>query len=160
MPTLTLEIDSSRLQTLLQRLSNTCSDDTLDGALRVIGEKLVHTTRKRLLAGVTPEGNAFKPLSAVTLALRAKRGRHGTKPLIDTGQLLHDSLGYDTISEGLLIYVKRQGAASHQTGAKGAGRGRKVRIPRRRILGVSNDDLDEIACIVRAILSRVKRGEL
>jgi phage virion morphogenesis protein len=162
MENIIVEVDSKRLQSMLKRLSDTCSDDTLDGALRAIGERLVQTTRGRIMQGVTPDGERFKPLSPVTLKIRRSKDRTGTRPLIDTGGLAEakGGLHYDVTSDGLVIQAFRQGAHAHQFGAKGAGRGRKVTIPRRRFLGVSNDDLDVIARIVRVTLARVRRGEL
>lgn len=159
MPTVTIEIDSSRLQGMLQRLANACSEDMLDGGMRAIGEHLKESTVKRLEAGVTPEGNAFKPLSAVTLAMRVKRGRSGTKPLIDTGQLHDTGINYRMEGAELVLFANRAGVHAVHFGSDRAGRGNKVRIPARRFMGISNDDLDAIGNIVRHILAQAMRGE-
>lgn len=144
---------------MLQRLSNACSEDMFDGGMRAIGARLVETTRERIAAGVTPKGYAFKPLSAVTLALRVKRGRHGSKPLIDTEQLRDTGIVYDMDGATLVVSANRQGVHAVHFGSSRAGRGNKVRIPARRFMGVSQNDLDEIGFIVRNILAQAMRGE-
>jgi len=158
MPTLTIEIDSSRLQAMLKRLADGCSADLRDGGMKAIGEMLVLTTQERILRGVTPEGNAFKPLSPVTLAIRRAKGRSGSQPLIDTGQLRGQGITYRMEGDVLVISAQRQGVHAVNFGSDRAGRGNKVRIPRRRFMGVSYSDLDEIARIVRHILAQAARG--
>ena len=161
MPVVTVEIRAQRLQRMLRQLAQVCSGDTLDGALRVIGEMLVRTARERIAAGVTPRGAAFTELSPVTISLRLKRGRGGARPLIDTGQLLDSGISYDIPEQNVLVIrASRKGAHAVQLGAVGAGRGRKVTIPARPFLGVSDADVREINAIILNIANRVRRGDL
>jgi phage virion morphogenesis protein len=160
MPTVTIDIDSRRLQRRLKLLADTCSGNTMNGALRAIGEMLVLTTQERIQQGVSPNGAPFAPLSPVTLEIRREKGRMGSKPLIDTEELLRSGISYRPIDGGIAIIASRKGSHAVQLGATGAGRGRKVTIPARPFLGVSDGDLREIDNIILNILSRVRSGGL
>lgn len=59
----------------------------MDKVLHVIGLTNQASVRNALQTG------AFVPLSPVTIAARLRRGRTGTRPLIDTGQL-RNSINY------------------------------------------------------------------
>jgi len=61
--------------------------DAADKALHSAGIVAVNAVRATLSEGIPP------PLKASTIAARERRGRTGTKPLIDTGQL-RNSLTY------------------------------------------------------------------
>jgi phage virion morphogenesis protein len=157
MATYTIEIDSNRIQGLLQRLAKAVSPEEFQLTMGEIGDDLVHSTGQRFIQGIAPDGSPWKALSPVTLALRVKRGRPGTRPLIDTGTL-KGSVNYDAQPDGLTLFVNRQygggraTAAVHQTGTDRAGRGHKVTIPARPFLGVSDSDVDQMErTIVRAI---------
>ena len=160
MSVVTIEIESTRAQAMLRQMVNVCSDSTLNGALRAIGEMLVLTTRERIQGGISPDGAPFAPLSPVTLEIRRKRGRMGSKPLMDTEELVRSGISYRLIDGGLALVASRQGAPAVQLGATGAGRGRKVTIPARPFLGVSDGDLEEIDNIILNVLSRVRSGDL
>jgi phage virion morphogenesis protein len=158
MATVTIEIDSGRVQTLLERLSNGCSPAGMADTFKEIGEDLVYSTQQRFITGVAPDGERWESLSAVTLRLRARRGRQGTKPLVDTGTM-SGNVSYQLTGDGLTVGVKRRfgksakaTAAVHQFGTTSAGRNHKVTIPARPFLGLSEADIDGIeATIVRAI---------
>ena len=150
MPVVTIEIESARAQAMLRQLRAVCSDSTLNGALRAIGEMLVSTTRERIQDCVSPDGAPFTPLSPVTLEIRRKKGRMGSKPLRDTEELMRSGFSRRLIDGGLAVFASRQGA----------GRGRKVTIPARPFLGVSDGDLEEIDNIVLNVLGRVRGGKL
>ena len=160
MSVVTIEIESTRAQAMLRQLRAVCSDSTLNGALRAIGEILISTTRERIQDGVSPDGTPFTPLSPVTLEIRRKKGRMGSKPLLDTEELMRSGLSYRLIDGGLAVVASRQGVHAVQLGAKGAGRGRKVTSQARPFLGVSDGDLEEIDNIVLNVLGRVRGGEL
>lgn len=57
--------------------------DAVDRAQNALGLRAVSSVKARLKAG------PHVPLKESTLAARRRRGRTGTKPLIDTGQLLN-----------------------------------------------------------------------
>ncbi|MCL2876917.1 MAG: phage virion morphogenesis protein [Betaproteobacteria bacterium] len=151
MPTITIEFDSERVQNLFKALSNAVSPDGFADTMKEIGEDLLYSTRQRMIQGIAPDGSQWTPLSAVTLAIRRKRGRSGAKPLIDTGTL-KTALNYRILPAGVSIGTNRQGAHAHQFGTNRAGRGRKVTIPPRPFLGISDEDTEAIErTIVRAI---------
>jgi phage virion morphogenesis protein len=151
-----IEIDTERVQTLLQRLIKSVSPTGFADTMTEIGEDLVYSTRQRFVQGVAPDGSRWDKLSPVTLALGIKRGRRGDKPLIDTGTL-EQSVHYDVLPDGLRIGVNRQyksgaHAGVHQFGTHRAGRGNKVTLSARPFLELSDDDVDKIErTIIRAI---------
>ena len=154
MATINIQVDTTRVQDLLTRLAALTSDAAFGGAMAAIGERLVVTTRQRIDAGLKPDGNPFQPLSDVTLSIRRSKGRHGVKPVIDTGTLrggIHYLVGDRSVS----INANRQGAFAVQLGARGAGRGRKVTIPARPFLGVSESDWTDIDRILTTIINNV-----
>ncbi|MDR2015549.1 MAG: phage virion morphogenesis protein [Azoarcus sp.] len=156
MPSITIEVDSERVQSLLKQLSNACSPEGFADTMKEIGEDLVYSTRQRFITGTAPDGSKWERLSDVTMAFRAKRGRRGSKPLIDTGTM-QNSVSYSATSDGLTIGVNRQfgsnaNAAVHQLGTDRAGRGRKVTIPARPFLGLSDNDIDGIERTIARVL--------
>jgi phage virion morphogenesis protein len=159
MPAITVEIDTTRFQAMLDRLADECAEGFPD-AMKEIGEDLVYSTRQRFLDGTAPDGSRWAALSPVTLALRARRGRGGAKPLIDTGTL-RQSVGYDPLPDGLVLFANRRfgktaSAAVHQFGTDSAGRGRKTAIPARPFLGLSDADIDAIGRTLADALERIK----
>lgn len=61
-----------------------------EAAVRVALMREAHFLRGKMVSGIAsgaPGGQAFKPLSPITLAMRKARGFGGTKPLIVTGTL-------------------------------------------------------------------------
>lgn len=156
MPTITIEVDSERVQSLLKQLANDCSAEGIADTMKEIGEDLLYSTRQRFIAGTAPDGSRWQPLSPVTIALRVKRGRRGSKPLIDTSTM-QNNVSYSVTGDGLTIGVNRQfgqnaNAAVHQFGTNRAGRGRKVVIPSRPFLGLSDTDLDGIERTIARVL--------
>jgi phage virion morphogenesis protein len=158
MQTITIEVDSARVQSLLKQLANDCSEGFVD-TMKEIGEDLLYSTRQRFITGVASDGSRWKQLSEATIAMRVKRGRHGKKPLMDT-ETMRDNVSYSVAGDGLTISVNRRfgpnaNAAVHQFGTDRAGRGRKVTIPARPFLGLSDSDIDGIErTIVRVLEGR------
>jgi phage virion morphogenesis protein len=143
MPAITIEVDSARVQSLLKQLAKGCSPEGFADTMKEIGEDLLYSTRQRFITGTAPDGSRWQPLSAATLALRARRGRSGTKPLVDTGTM-KTNISYSADGDGLAIAVNREFAHVHQFGTNRAGRGRKATIPKRPFLGLSDADIDGI----------------
>lgn len=106
--TVTVEIDTSRVQGLLNQLAKDCSEGFLD-TMKEIGEDLKYSTEQRFIKGVAPDGTPWEGLSAVTLAMRVRRGRGGTKPLMDT-KTLFENINYDPQPDSLTIYTNRKNA--------------------------------------------------
>jgi hypothetical protein len=46
MPSITIEVDSQRVQSLLKQLSNDCSPDGIADTMKEIGEDLLYSTRQ------------------------------------------------------------------------------------------------------------------
>lgn len=64
--------------------------DRFEAAVRVALLREAHYLRGKMVTGIAsgaPGGQAFKPLSPITLAIRKARGFGGTKPLIASGTL-------------------------------------------------------------------------
>jgi hypothetical protein len=71
----------------LKRLAARVGPAGLRPAMKEIGEELRNSTRARFQLGAAPDGTPWLRLAADTLLNRLRRGRHGDRPLIDTGQL-------------------------------------------------------------------------
>lgn len=102
-------------------------------ALQEIGAEFAERTRQQFSQGQSPAGQPWRPLSAVTQAMRHGR-RAGGQPLLDTGRL-RASIGAAVQPDGRSVSISTNVpyAAIHQYGGQ-AGRGRKVRIPARPYL--------------------------
>jgi len=146
-PGFTIEIDDSRLKTILKKLDKKVRN--LKPAFEEIGELLVTSITKNFEVGGrysvpgTWRGgsNKWQPLSPATL----KRKR-GNKILIETTNLLN-SINWQADIDSVEVGSNRVYAAIHQFGGK-AGRGRKVTIPARPYLVVQQENLDEITDIL------------
>lgn len=147
-------------------------------ALDDIGMELAQSTKLRLDAGVTPDGQTFKALAWATLVKRAARSRSlrrggplvkrsggiraafqrqiagNAKPLMDTRTHLYQSITYRIEGRNVLIVgVAPPWAAIHQFGGQ-AGRGHKVNIPARPFLGISAEDRAAIVNVLGAAINR------
>lgn len=122
-----------------------------------IGDALAQSTRLRMNEGVSPTGERWLPLAMATILKRARRARGARRarivagnhqPLMDTRTHLFNTVTYHVEQAGkaVVIGVAPRWAGIHQFGGM-AGRGRKVRIPARPFLGLSNEDTREIGAI-------------
>jgi phage virion morphogenesis protein len=114
----------------------------LGPALDEIGSSQVAEVQNRFESGKGPDGGAWRPLSAVTLA---KRGG-SAKMLRDTGAL-YDSQVHSVSGTGVKVGTNSAIGGIHQFGGQ-AGRGRKVTIPARPYLGISDAGRKEILAIL------------
>lgn len=115
----------------------------VDGGLRhmggtgeltaAIGELFVTSTIERFEDGKGPNGEAWKP------SQRAE-GKGG-RTLLDKGRL-RSSIVYESTPQRVVVGTNVVYGAIHQFGGQ-AGRGRKVRIPARSYLGISEEDIAE-----------------
>lgn len=119
--------------------------------LETAGEALVSSTKKRFEDGEDPNGKKWEP-SGRAWREGSEDGGFG-KTLSDTGRL-RDSIDAITISDGVMVGSNVAYARIHQLGGK-AGRGRKVTIPARPYLGVSQEDSDEIEATVADFVAGV-----
>lgn len=95
-------------------------------------------------------GDKWPRLAEATIAQRLKRGFWPGKMLQVTGGLA-SSVTTDSGRDFALVGSNKEYAAIHQLGGK-AGRGRKVKIPARPFLGLSDSAADEIVAVIRDFL--------
>ena len=128
--------------------------------LKEIGEAVIESTKLRFKDGVNPDDIRWKPLSAVTLARRRKKGK-GAQALLDTGRL-RNSIAKRVDGRSVWIGTNVIYAKTHQFGAAkgafGSGKTRKFpipwgNIPARPFIGFSNDDQAEIIGIIQRRIS-------
>lgn len=130
--------------TRLQRLRN------LDPALEEIGAANLTETEQRFEKERDPEGQRWPAYSPNTTFAK---GRNKPRMLRDRGEL-YDSLTYQVLTgRSVAVGTNKRYARIHQLGGK-AGRGRKVTIPARPYLGLSNEGAEEILQIVTDHLER------
>lgn len=117
----------------------------------VLGETLKKIHAERFKQEVDPEGNNWQPLSAKTLARKQKKGK-STKILRQDGYL-SDRTAYNYNDKNVEFGSDAKYARLHQFGGK-AGRGKKVTIPKRPWLGVSQQDEQKLLRKATALLQR------
>lgn len=126
-------------------------------ALEEIGELMVERTRGRFRDGTGPDGTAWEPLSAVTLARREKAGVSGTAPGIGESRQLSTQWFAEVGDESVLIGSPMIQAGVFHFGAEArsftGGKTPWGDIPARPVLGVSDDDGDDIVAILREYLA-------
>lgn len=122
----------------------------LHDAFDEIGGAVVASTQQRFLDEEAPDGSSWPGHSEATIAMRGD----GAEVLRDRGDLF-DSLSHQPEDDRVLVGPNRVYARIHQEGGM-AGRGRKVRIPARAYLGLSDQDVGEVRTIVTTHL----RGDL
>jgi phage virion morphogenesis protein len=111
-----------------------------------IGAALESSTQQRFLDEKDPQGRAWKPLAAATVARRGS-----SRPILRVSADLFDSIGRKVQGPRLYVGVNRTYGRIQHLGGK-AGRGKKVTIPARPYLGLSQSDLWEIAEIIHGHL--------
>ncbi|MDX2008261.1 MAG: phage virion morphogenesis protein [Meiothermus sp.] len=152
--------DLNRLKGAARRLST----PRLNRVAAQAGEALVSSTVQRFDAQQAPDGTPWQPLAASTVAPRArdftKSGRIrkpaerrmlGRKILIQSARL-RNSISHRRDGTRVAVGTNVRYARIHQLGGM-AGRGRKVQIPARPYLGVSEADRAEIRRILARELS-------
>lgn len=117
----------------------------------VLGETLKKIHAERFKQEVDPQGNNWQLLSAKTLARKQKKGK-STKILRQDGYL-SDKTAYNYDDKNVEFGSDAKYARLHQFGGK-AGRGKKVTIPKRPWLGVSQQDEQKLLRKATALLQR------
>jgi phage virion morphogenesis protein len=118
----------------------------LGDALDTIGGALVASTQQRFLDEQTPTGSGWDGHSPAT---EAKRGE-GADILRDHNHLF-DSLDEKVAGSDVAIGTNMVYARIHQLGGQ-AGPGKKVTIPARPYLGISEADRTEIRAVITDFL--------
>ncbi|GAB4209337.1 MAG: phage virion morphogenesis protein [Tibeticola sp.] len=155
MSTFTIEIEDQGLRAALKALQGRV--DNMQPVMADLGEKLLERTKHRFETSTGPDGAAWKPNSPATLALLAsglgksyrknsgalnKRGQariDEKKPLIGATRQLGKQIVYSATGNRLTVSttaVTAAYAAIQQFGGQ-AGRGRKVTIPARPFMPVT-----------------------
>lgn len=129
---------SAEIKALAARIAN------LDPALDEIGASQVTEVQVRFERQQGPDGKKWKGLAARTLMKRS----NDAKILRDQGNL-YDSVTHE-VQAGVAVAIgtNKRYARIHQLGGL-AGRGRKVFIPARPYLGLSEDGRKEVLNILR-----------
>lgn len=127
-----------------------------------IGESLVSSTLERFEESKDPDGNAWTPSARAWgeglkgkarrgLGLKGRGGRGFGKTLVNKG-LLRGSITYEATPQRVVVGTNVVYAAIHQFGGM-AGRGRKVRIPARPYVGISEEDVLECRSMMTDFLA-------
>lgn len=132
---------------------------------RAVAEGIHARTQRRFEESRGPDGRPWPPLSPATLlgevgrdrakgglSARAQRRVALRKPLIRTGRL-RASIAWKVAGNAIAVGTNLVYAAIHQFGGR-AGRGRKVRIPARPFLGLTEEDRQEAEALLLEWLSR------
>ena len=156
MTTFAIEINDQAVRALLARLSQRAGG--LSPVLQAIGNDITARTQRRFETSTGPDGVAWKPNSAATLAMLAarlggqkskvkkdgslnaagQRSLGNKKPLIGESQDLRRQIVPSVAGDTLTVSSTPVYAAIQQFGGQ-AGRGRKVTIPARPFLPVRPD---------------------
>lgn len=151
---ISVTVDDAQVKAMLTSLSARMGN--LAPVMRQIGNTLKNDALANFKGQHAPDGTAWKPLSMATKIARAKRISGGSlltkdgkrtkakayavmttaKTLLDTG-ILRASINVQEVTPTSVTVGSRiKYAAIHQFGGM-AGRGRKVRIPARPFIGMS-----------------------
>jgi phage virion morphogenesis protein len=143
MAILRIEIRAEDLERRLGQIAQRASN--MRPAYQAIGNYLVGETQDRIKRETSPDGTRFQPLAAATVRRKAAKGKI-RKILQEEGNLV-GTIAAQVQGEGVAVGSNLPYATIHQYGGK-AGRGRKVTIPARPYLGVSEADEDEILGLI------------
>ena len=108
-------------------------------AMKGFAEYMVLQTEERFKNEEAPDGSGWQPLKPATIARKEELGQID-KILQQDGYLRLVHPESDKDSAGL--FSDRDYTAIHNRGGM-AGRGRKVKIPKREFLGFNDDDIQE-----------------
>ena len=126
-------------------------------ALREIGERMVTSTKHNFQTETAPDGKKWAPLDSKYAAAKARQGlsemilqrsgrlMNSIHPVVEATQVM---IGTNVRSKTGFPYP-----IVHQRGAKNAGRGHNVVIPKREYLGVGRGDNEAILAIVMGYLA-------
>ena len=146
-----LEYSLAPLEGLVERLRAGLND--LGPLMEDIGAELSASAQRRFETKQAPDGAAWEALAAATIARRLKaKGGEGAGDILVFSGALSQSVSYEAESDQVTITMGGSGnstayAAIHQFGGR-AGRGRKVNIPARPVLGLSSEDEAAVGRII------------
>lgn len=154
--------DLTQLARALQKASK---PDIKNRLGKPVGEALVSSTRERFRTSRDPTGRPWKSLSERTVQAgfkkkdytksgRLRKGvaeREAKRKILVQSARLKNSVSSDADSTRVAVGSNLDYARIHQQGGD-AGRGKKVSIPARPYLGVSDDDQREIERLTERFL--------
>ena len=154
-----VKIDSQSVTEALRRLAASAADP--EPALKMIGERMVRSTKKRFKTSTAPDGAKWLPNKPSTL-----KRKKGNKPLIGATHSLATQISYAVSLDTLKVGSPMIYAATQQFGASRGQFGKNKRnhpipwgdIPARPFLGVSKEDEEMIDNTVAEYLHRAVRG--
>jgi phage virion morphogenesis protein len=162
-----IKIDDADVRSALDRLAE---GKLLQAALKVIGQELIKSTRRRFDAQVDPSGQRWKPLNAYYAA--GKTGRLILQGAGLAGGLL-GSITAQVDGSTLRIGTNKVYGAIHQFGGTIVPRtfpalvfkingklsfARQVTIPARPFLGISEADRQEIPKLIEDVVNAFASG--
>jgi len=164
-----IDIDDRDVLQSLQRLQRRVDD--LTPAMREIGEVLVQSTIDRFKISIAPDGSRWAPNSPATI-MAYVAGRGGTvskrdgkmtkkgaklaaskKPLIGETRSLSTQIHYRAGTASVEVGSPMEYAPIHQRGGWSTFGGRRVRIPSRPFLGLSESDRRSVLEIIEEHLA-------
>ena len=177
---ISIDINDAGIQATLDRVARAVTDMT--PVMQDIGEEMVVSTRERFTAGTSPDGIAWAPKSATTMAAYERRGDSiDTRPLFGPSRRLSSEIAWQAGPTGVewgsnLIYAAVMQFGAEQ-GAFGAQMGRTRPsdkrsgsqdyffpipwgdIPARPFLGVSDEDRNSMVSALEDWLTQAWDGE-
>jgi len=129
-------------------ISNLSDTQTL---MTKIGVAMKGRTIRRFQKGVSPEGEVWEPVKNPRKDSKGRPRKGKASPLVDTGRL-RNSISFSATQLDVFVGSNLVYARIHQLGGQ-AGRGRKVTIPARPYLGLSEEDQQEIKALVQEHLA-------
>jgi len=167
-----VQINEKDLETKLSRIMARARD--MRPAMKDIGEYMLGVTDERFSAEEDPSGRPWQPHSPLTLMIAygwTRRKKDGStsrrklytqkggltsgferyamnRKILTLSSRLRKSIHYQATEDSVVIGTDAVYAAIHQFGGK-AGRGRKVSIPARPYLGISDADRSEAVRIIK-----------
>lgn len=133
----TIEVDRDRFGEIMDALADKSP------FYQAVGEHLLNRVHDRFEAQRGPDGSPWQPLSPVTIAAREKARPGAPLTILRMWGDFYSSFNVRASADDVRIGTAAvQGAIQHFGGQ--AGRGLKVTIPARPILGLEADDPEEI----------------
>ena len=151
----TIQVDDVEVKGMLQRLAQRVGN--LTPVMREAGRTLQNDAVNNFKRQSAPDGTPWKPLSYLTRLNRARKATGGklyiksgkrttakayraaisAQALLDTGVLRNSIQVQQVTPDSVTVGSRLKYAAIHQFGGQ-AGRGRKVNIPARPYIGMSD----------------------
>lgn len=121
-----IEIDDRQVQAALQRVMDISRNPR--PVLKEVGSAVADSTRMRFIEQKAPDGTPWKPLKALTISRRRKKGKDA-KALLDTGRL-RNSITYLVGGDFVEVGTSVKYAPTHQFGARMGQYGRYYQLSR------------------------------